>query len=192
MDALEKLKELDQELFLTLNSYHNSFLDFAMYWFSDRYIWFPFYAILLAFIVWKFRWKAIYIIVTIILTIIAADQLTSGFMKPFFQRPRPCHEEHLQSMIHMVTGCGGKYGFVSSHAANSFGLAMICWLLFRDRYPWMGWIFLWAVPVSYSRIYLGVHYPSDVILGAIIGMIIAWIMYFLYSRILKKSINTTL
>lgn len=189
MGVLEKLKELDQELFLTLNSYHNPFLDFIMYWFSDRYLWFPFYGLLLVFIIWKLRKKAIYAIVTIILTIIAADQFTSRFMKPFFQRPRPCHEEHLQSIIHMVTGCGGKYGFVSSHAANSFGLAMICWLLFRKKHPWVGWIFLWAVPVSYSRIYLGVHYPSDVILGAIIGMIIAWIIYQIYTFILTKSIN---
>jgi undecaprenyl-diphosphatase len=187
MLVLERLKELDQEIFLTLNSYHSPFLDFAMYWFSDRYIWFPFYGLLLLFFVWKLRWKSIHTIVVIITTIICADQFTSRFMKPYFQRLRPCHEEYLQPLIHMVIGCGGQFGFVSSHAANSFGLAMICWLLFRNKYPWLGLIFLWAIPVSYSRIYLGVHYPSDVIIGALIGMSIAWFIFILYNLILQLT-----
>lgn len=190
MALLERLKELDQDLFLSLNSYHTPFLDFIMYWFSDRFIWFPFYGILLLFIVWKLKWKSIYAIVAIIVTIIMADQFTSRFMKPFFQRLRPCHEENLQPLIHMVAGCGGQFGFVSSHAANSFALAMMCWLLFRYKAPWLGLIiFIWAIPVSYSRIYLGVHYPSDVVIGAFIGMIIAWMVYMLYTWILKKSVH---
>ncbi|MDQ3395146.1 MAG: phosphatase PAP2 family protein [Bacteroidota bacterium] len=189
MAILDRLKELDQELFLTLNGYHNSFLDFAMYWFSDRFIWFPFYGLLLLFIVLKLRWKSIYAIVAIILTIITADQFTSMIMKPYFQRLRPCHEEYLQPLIHLVSGCGGQFGFVSSHAANSFGLAMICWLLFRYKYPKMGLIFLWAIPVSYSRIYLGAHYPSDVVIGALIGMLIAWIIYRLYNLVLLKTLE---
>ena len=184
---LEKLKELDQEIFLTLNSYHSPFLDFIMYWFSDRYIWFPFYGMIIAFIVWKLRWRAIYTLVAIISVIIVADRFTSGFMKPYFQRLRPCHEEAIQDLIHMVTGCGGQFGFVSSHAANSFGLAMITWLIFRNTYPQFGLIFLWAIPVSYSRIHLGVHYPSDVIIGAVIGMIIAWLIYKIYEWVLQRN-----
>jgi undecaprenyl-diphosphatase len=137
--------------------------------------------------VWKLRWRAIYTLVAIISVIIAADRFTSGFMKPYFQRLRPCYEESIQGMIHMITGCGGQFGFVSSHAANSFGFAMITWLIFRNKYPQFGLIFLWAIPVSYSRIYLGVHYPSDVIIGAMIGMIIAWIIYKIYEWILQKN-----
>lgn len=184
---LEKLKEIDQELFLTLNSYHSPFLDFLMYWFSDRYIWFPFYGLIIAFIVWKLRWRAIHTLVAIISVIITADRFTSGFMKPYFQRLRPCHEESIQGIINMIAGCGGQYGFVSSHAANSFGFAMITWLIFRDKYPQFGYIFLWAIPVSYSRIHLGVHYPSDVIIGAIVGMIIAWLIFKLYKWILQQN-----
>jgi undecaprenyl-diphosphatase len=187
MNILERLKELDQELFLTLNSYHSPFWDFIMMWFSDRYIWFPFYGLLLIFIVWKLKWKSIYAIVAILITVIGADQFTSRFMKSYFERLRPCHEESLQPLIHMVSGCGGQFGFVSSHAANTFGLAMICWLLFRHRYPWLGLIFIWAIPVSYSRIYLGVHYPLDIVIGAFVGMLIAWFIYLLYTWILKKS-----
>lgn len=187
MNILERLKELDQELFLTLNSYHSPFWDFIMMWFSDRFIWFPFYGLLLIFIIWKLKWKSIYAIVAILITVIGADQFTSRFMKSYFERPRPCHEESLQPLIHMVSGCGGQFGFVSSHAANTFGLAMICWLLFRHRYPWLGLIFVWAIPVSYSRIYLGVHYPLDIVIGALVGMCIAWLIYLLYTWILKKS-----
>lgn len=184
---LEKIKELDQELFLELNGIHNPTMDFIMYWLSDRFIWFPFYGLLLAFIIYKLRWKAVYTVTAIILTIICADQFTTRFMKAYFQRFRPCHEESIQSLVHMVAGCGGSYGFASSHAANTFGLAMITWLIFKDKYPKFSLLFFWAIPVSYSRIYLGVHYPLDIIVGALVGMLIAFLIYKLYKWILLKN-----
>lgn len=91
-------------------------------------------------------------------------------MKPFFARPRPSHEPGLAGLLHLVNGYkGGAYGFASSHAANTFGVAMFIYLLFRSRYAWISAIFVWAAVMSYTRIYLGVHYPGDIFAGALVG-----------------------
>jgi undecaprenyl-diphosphatase len=91
-------------------------------------------------------------------------------MKPFFGRLRPSHEPELEGLLHLVDGYrGGLYGFASSHAANTFGVAIFIWLSLRKHYRWIGVIFIWAILMSYTRIYLGVHYPTDILVGAIIG-----------------------
>ena len=111
------------------------------------------------------------------------DQFTSGLMKPFFERLRPSHEPALEGMVHMVSGySGGKYGFASSHAANTFGIAMFLSCLLKVEKPWINWLFLWAALVSYTRIYLGVHYPGDIIVGALIGVAFGWLVFKLYIR----------
>lgn len=176
-EVINKLEYWDQQLFLFLNGLHASALDWPMYWISEKYTWIPFYAIILAFIIWQFKYKAIYLLLGIGLVILFADQLTSGLMKPLFERPRPCHEPVLEGLVYLVKGCGGKFGFASSHAANTFGLAMFLWLTFKDRYGWISIIFLWATVVSFSRIYLGVHYPLDIIVGGLLGALIAWSVY---------------
>jgi undecaprenyl-diphosphatase len=124
------------------------------------------------------------VLVCIALTILLADQITSTFMKPFFSRLRPTHDPELENLVHIVNGYrGGKFGFASSHAANTFGLAMFVFLLFRNRSKHVAWIFLWAAVVAYSRIYLGVHYPGDIIVGGFVGMICAFGCYHLFKWI---------
>lgn len=162
---------------------HTEALDSAMFWISEKYTWIPFYAILLGIIIWKFKVKAVYVLLGIGFVILFADQITSGFMKPFFERFRPCHEPDLSGTVYIVEKCGGKYGFASSHAANTFGLATFIYLVFNTLYRYAGWLFLWALIVSYSRIYLGVHYPLDILVGGIIGILIAWIIYQIMIRI---------
>lgn len=184
---IEKIIELDEQLFLYLNGLHYNSLDAIMYWISEKYTWIPFYAVLLGIIIWKFKTKAIYILLGIGLVILFADQFTSGFMKPYFERFRPCHDPDLAGMVYLVKGCGGKFGFASSHAANTFGLATFVFLLFHNIYKYTGLLFVWAFVVSYSRIYLGVHYPLDIIIGGIIGIIIAWLIYVLMLRTIFKS-----
>lgn len=106
------------------------------------------------------------------LTILLADQITSSIMKPYFARLRPSHDPALNGLLHLVNGYkGGLYGFASGHAANTFGIATFFWLLFRSRYNWIGLLFLWAVAVTYTRLYLGVHYPSDILVGGTIGIL---------------------
>ena len=127
--------------------------------------------------------------VGITLTIVLADQITSTLMKPYFARLRPSHEPLLQSLIHIVDGYkGAKYGFASSHAANTFGAATFFFLLLRKNYKWIGLIFLWAAVATYSRIYLGVHYPGDIVVGGFVGALAGYGSFALF-RLAKARID---
>lgn len=184
---LEKLLLWDQELFLYLNGLHTDSLDPIMVWISGKLTWLPFYVVILLFIAWHFRKRTLIILVGIALTILFADQLASGLMKPLFGRLRPCHDPVLEGLVYLAKGCGGKYGFVSSHAANTFGVAMFLWLTFKDLYKWIAIMFVWAAIVSYSRIYLGVHYPLDIIVGGAVGVGSAWIAYLLLEKVIFRN-----
>ena len=181
-EIIRQILEKDQELFLFLNSFHNATFDQVMEWVSKRFVWIPLYAFLLYIIIKSFGWKTIGILIAIGLTIIISDKLSVVCFKEGFQRLRPCHEPGIQGLVHTVNGyCGGQYGFVSSHAANVFALTFFNLVLFRhqQRYVWKI-LFLWAVLVGYSRIYLGVHYPLDVVGGAVLGFVVGVVMVNLY------------
>lgn len=182
----ETLKEWDQQLLLELNSQHNSFFDEAMFWASHKFFWIPFYMLLVYLIIRKAGWNTVYVLVAIALVITFADRFTSGFMKPFFERPRPCHDPLIGHLVHTFNKCGGRYGFASSHAANVFGLAAFLWLQLRRWYSWIWLIFIWAMLVSYSRVYLGVHYPGDITVGALVGMFFGWLVYWGYQQAQPK------
>jgi len=184
---LESLIELDQELFLWLNGLHADWLDPIMLFITKRNPWIPLYALILFFVIRKLKWQSWSIMIAFALLITLADQAASGFFKPFFERLRPCHEPGIQDMVHMVKGCGGQYGFASSHASNTFALAFFLWFVYRNKYAKM--MIGWAVVVSYSRIYVGVHYPGDIIMGAILGVLAAIVTYQLYKRIFPNHLE---
>lgn len=177
MDIIQSLNSIDTDIFLFLNGIHSSYFDTFMYTFSGKWIWVPFYAALLYVIIRTWKKDSIWIILAMIACIVLADQISSGIIKNLVERPRPSRAEKLEGLVHIVNGYrGGRFGFVSSHAANTFGLAMFCTLLFRRKVTsWI--IFLWAVVTAYSRIYLGVHYPFDIVGGALVGTLAALLCY---------------
>jgi len=203
--VFEILKSADKELFLFLNGMHNSFLDFVMYWASNRFIWIPFYALLLFFIIRRFGKKTYLILLLVAGMITISDQVSSTLIKNSVQRVRPCHDPEIKDKVHLVYGiCGGRYGYFSSHASNSWALAIFVILLFRksmkddadvSRKKLTALISVvmisYAVLVSYSRVYLGIHYPFDVISGITFGLILSFIFahgFFYFTRPNKKSI----
>jgi undecaprenyl-diphosphatase len=172
---LETLNHLDTDFFLFLNHLHADGLDEAMYWISETKVWIPFYGLIIFLLFRSLTWqKAIVAILAIVLLIVLTDRISSGFFKPTFHRLRPTHEPAIEKEVHIVHDYrGGDYGFISSHAANTFGLAMFLFLLLGKANKKWALLFLWAALVSYSRIYLGVHYPLDILSGWLLGVICA-------------------
>lgn len=182
---METLLTIDRELFLLLNGLHAAWLDPIMAFCSGKITWIPLYLLLL-YAVWRrLSWKGLLVFLLAAgLMVLLADQ-GSVLIKNLVQRPRPCHAPELAGLVHLPNGrCGGAYGFVSSHASNVFALALLASLVVRNSL-WTCGLFLWAVLVSYSRIYMGVHYPGDVLCGALLGLVagtIAWAIFRLLRR----------
>lgn len=195
---LETLNQYDHSLMLWLNYDGGAFLDAFWYAVSYKFSWVPLYVAILWVFVSHARHRSltmpsdgpsrstarilIGLLITTALIIVAADQLSSGLIKPLVQRPRPSHEPGLEALLHYVGDYrGGRYGFVSSHAANTAALALWLCLLFRQRALWCA-MAAFYVANCYSRIYLGVHYPGDIICGTLIGLLAAFVGYTVFRR----------
>jgi undecaprenyl-diphosphatase len=172
-------ERIDQQLFLFINSLNSPFFDQVMHAISGKLIWVPLYLAILIFLGVRYKRKFLVILIFIILAATLADQ-SSVLVKNIVLRLRPCHQPSLEGIVHLVNGeCGGLYGFVSSHATNSFDVALLSLLFIRKRWYTIS-ILLWASIIGYSRIYLGVHFPGDVICGSMLGAFIGWGMYRLF------------
>jgi undecaprenyl-diphosphatase len=178
---IDTLRALDQQAFLLLNGSHAPWLDTVMVYASMTLTWIPLYLALLFYIIKYDKDAAWVVLIGVAVTIVLSDQITSTLLKPLFSRLRPSWNPALTSLIHIVDGYrGGKFGFPSSHSANTFGTVIFLILVSRKR--WMFWLLLWPALVSYSRIYLGVHYPADVLAGAIVGGMCAWLSSAMYQK----------
>jgi undecaprenyl-diphosphatase len=180
---IEYLKEADQALFLLLNGWNHPAMDGFFIFLSAKLVWAPLYAYLL-FLIWK-KVGTVGLLKTvslIVAMISLSDFLASGLFKPFFERLRPCYEPTLEGMVYFPNGCGGKHGFASSHASNTFAAASFVYLIFRKTNSLIFLLLIWAVLVSYSRIYLGVHYPGDIIVGACLGILSAALAFRVFKR----------
>jgi undecaprenyl-diphosphatase len=181
----ELLLTADQKLFLFLNGLHSRWTDGLMYWITFKFTWIPMYVFLIYQIYKNYARKSLFVILPIVGAVALADQITSGLMKPFFARLRPCHDPSIGNLVHLVGGCGGQFGFASSHASTSFALATSCFLISRSTVPKTWLLFVWALVYSYSRIYVGVHYPGDIAVGALVGLLSGS----LFAGVYKKSLE---
>lgn len=187
MEFIQTLAGIDTKLFLTLNGVHNSFFDFIMYWISQVWVWAPLYLGVLYFIIRKFKSPQVFwMILILVLALVLSDQISS-LIKNAVLRWRPSRDSSLQGLVHTVNEyVGGRYGFVSAHSANTLSFALLTSFFFKNRI-YTSLIFIWSISVSYSRIYLGVHYPGDVLGGWILGLSVAFLLYFIYLKIGVKK-----
>ncbi|MGN0224191.1 MAG: phosphatase PAP2 family protein [Muribaculaceae bacterium] len=181
---IDSLSALDSQLTVAVNALHSPYFDQFMFLFSNKWIWVPMYATILIILYKRYSWKAaLLFLVAIALTITITDQLCASIIRPLFERMRPANpDEPLSQVIHVVNGYrGGPYGFPSCHAANSFALATFLALM-RRRWLFGAVVFLWAALNAYSRLYLGVHFAGDLIVGAIIGSIVGFGLFAITNR----------
>lgn len=187
---LENILEYERSLFLYLNSFKTPVVDNFMWLYSGKIIWIPMIILFLYIFIKKQRWQQmLLVLIAIGLVILLCDQFASGFCKPLFHRFRPTHHPEFMDQVKIVFGYrGGRYGFISSHAANAFGYAMFIVLLFRNKFFSIV-IFTWAVLQAYSRIYLGVHFITDIIPGIIVGLFFGWFVFWLFKILVNYLIR---
>lgn len=171
---LETILQWDLTIFEFINqTFTNGFFDWFLPIMRYKYVWVPLYIFLISFLVINYRGSGIVLCLFAFLTIALTDQTSSSLVKHFFERLRPCNDPDVQDQMRLLVDCGSGFSFTSSHATNHFGLAAFLAALFNKNYRWVGIVFyIWAFVVSYSQVYVGVHYPFDILGGAILGTII--------------------
>ena len=192
LEMLEKLIHIDTEILLAINGWHAPWADTLMWIVSAKATWIPLYLLLVGLLVWKYRqpsmnaakWlkkvpACVLMILMIALAVGTADFIASGILKDLVARPRPTRVPELESVLHLVNGYkSGQYGFVSSHAANTMACALLFSLIWRKKIATVG-LMLWVAANCYSRMYLGVHYPLDILGGLMVGCLVAMTAYVL-------------
>ena len=180
------------KLLLAINGHNSRFFDGLMIFFSDKYVWLPFYVVVMGFM-YKYYGKlsAIFILV-ICLFVGISDFSSTHFFKEVFERLRPCHNDYLKPYLHILN-CGGRYGFISSHASNVTTFGTFCFFIFwKYNRVIVYTVLLWCLIVCYSRVYLAAHYPSDVFCGMILGVLLGFMGYRISHGLINRRLNKEL
>lgn len=184
----ELLDRMDADLMIWLNGFHNSYFDSLMFLISEKWMWVPLYVAIFVATLMKYKKpkQIIAVLAIFAITIALADTVCADIIRPMFLRPRPCHDDSgISQLIHTVNGYrGGHYGMASCHSANSFALATLTYLVLRSRKLTI-FMYAWAVVHTYSRIYLGLHYPGDILVGGVVGTLLAIAVYRMVVRYAK-------
>ncbi len=186
----EWISQLDHRCFHALNrGIQNPFLDWLMPLLRESYVWVPLYAVILVWLIYRFRQRAWWPVVIVLFTFLLTDQISAHLIKSLVHRLRPCHTLS-GSQIHLLVPCGAGFSFVSSHAANTFGFATIMIILMGKPNRWL-WLVapLWATAVSLAQIYVGLHYPVDVLGGAMLGIGTGLFSGYIYHRFAPQSFH---
>lgn len=188
---MEEIILEDKQAMIFLNNLGSSTFDPFWILVSEKWFWIPLYVIFLYFLYKNFNKKSLfYILLFVALGITASDQIANIF-KFGFERLRPCHDPSLEGLLREVK-CGGKFGFYSAHSSNSFFVATYLTMLLGKKIKQLPYfLFVWAAIVAYSRVYLGMHFPGDIIIGAIMGILLALFFGTLAKKVIRKSEVTT-
>ncbi|MBL6962498.1 MAG: phosphatase PAP2 family protein [Bacteroidetes bacterium] len=183
----ENLLHWDLATFVEINSHLTStFLDYLCPLLRYKYFWAPLYAFVFSYLIIKYKRKGIIMILFLILVVFIADKLSSEIIKPYVHRLRPCNDPFVKQYARLLVGCGRSFSFPSSHASNHFAVAVYFICLFYSKWRWILPIsILWAFAISYSQVYVGVHYPLDVIAGAVLGISIGFAVGLIPKKILS-------
>ena len=184
---MEEIILEDKKVFLYLNNLGNSSFDQFWMMISATWIWVPLYIIFCYFLYKNFKLKSLlYILLFIAIGVTVSDQL-AGIFKYGVGRLRPCHDPSVRHYMRIVK-CGGRFGFYSAHASNTFFLATFLSILLKSKLNWFPYaIFVWAATVAYSRVYLGVHFPIDILVGAFVGVLLGVIFVMLTKKVINKQ-----
>ena len=186
-----ELIHIDQSWLLAINGAHCGVMDQVMWYISQAWVWIPLYVVLIGLLIWRFGWKwGLVYTVALVAAVGLSDWISSGVIKHLVCRPRPTHEPALEGLVHVVNGyVGGLYGFVSSHAANTMSLAVLFGLIWNKINHQAWWLLSYVVVNCYSRMYLGVHYPGDILGGLLVGTVMAFVVYGLLNLVwrVRKS-----
>lgn len=183
---LEELVKLDTELFIYLNGLGTETWDAFWLFYTTKFNWIPFYALLLFLMYKRLNVKMfLFTILIIVLMVTFTDQITNLFKKVLVMRLRPCYNPEIDEIIRLVKrSCGGKYGYFSGHSSNSMAVAVFSGLMLKARYKYLPYVLvIWAIAMGYSRIYIGVHYPLDVVSGMLFGVFSGFLFYKLFRYI---------